>query len=108
MKNFAIAAAMASSLSLAACTTPGYNQGYNNNGQVQRAGTGAVLGAAAGAVAAQIIPGVNTAQGAIAGAVLGGVAGLVINNRQYYRTSQGQCYWVDQYNQPHYDNSVRC
>ncbi len=127
MKKIAIAAALAS-VSLAGCATypnqygynqnqgyydsygqwHAYNSGYNNNGQLGRAATGAAVGAVGGAVAGAVIPGVSTTQGAIAGAILGGVLGAVVNNRQYYRDTRGYCYYVDQYGQPHYDYNVRC
>jgi len=40
--------------------------------------------------------------------VLGGVLGASINGRQYYRDTNGYCYYVDQYGQPHYSYNVRC
>lgn len=127
MKKIAIAAALAS-VSLAGCATypnqysqqQGYydqygrwvpynnGYGYNNNGTLGNAATGAAVGAVGGAIAGKVIPGVSTTEGAIAGAVLGGVLGAVVNNRQYYRDTRGTCYYVDQYGQPHYDYNVSC
>jgi hypothetical protein len=40
--------------------------------------------------------------------VLGGIVGAVVGGRQYYRDTQGYCYYVDRYGQPHYNYSVRC
>ena len=114
MKKFAIAAALAASVSVAGCATyPNQGYGYdpyynNNNRQVGNAAAGAAVGAVGGAIAGSVIPGVSTVEGAVAGAVLGGVLGAVVNNRQYYRDTRGYCYYVDQYRQPHYDYNVRC
>ena len=111
MKKFILTAAVASILPLSACATNpnGYNDGYNNsNSQARRAGTGAVGGAILGGVAGAIIPGVSTVEGAIVGGIAGAVLGAVVNNRQYYRDTQGYCYYVDQYGRPMYDRNVRC
>jgi L,D-peptidoglycan transpeptidase YkuD (ErfK/YbiS/YcfS/YnhG family) len=32
----------------------------------------------------------------------------VIGGHQYYRDTQGYCYWVDSNGQPHYNYNVRC
>ena len=116
MKKFFLMAAVASMLPLSACATNpyGYNDGYNNSGQYgsnnrgRNVGTGAVGGAVLGGVAGAIIPGVSTVEGAIAGGIVGAVLGAVVNNRQYYRDTQGSCYYVDQYGRPIYDRNVRC
>jgi len=110
MKKFILAAAVASILPLSACATNpnGYNDGYNRSSQGSRAATGAVGGAILGGVAGAIIPGVSTVEGAIAGGIAGAVLGAVVNNRQYYRDTQGYCYYVDQYGRPIYDRNVRC
>ncbi len=114
MKKFFLTAAVASMLPLSACATNpyGYNDGYNDpyrsNSQGSRAATGGVAGAVLGGVAGAIIPGVSTVEGAIAGGIVGAVLGAVVNNRQYYRDTQGYCYYVDQYGRPMYDRNVRC
>ena len=120
MRKFYLTA-LAASIAVSGCTTPGYgyNDPYNNNGyndpyyqqrstQGQRAATGAAIGAVGGAVAGAIIPGVSPLAGAVGGAVLGGVLGAVINNRQYYRDTRGYCYYVDQRGNPIYDYNTRC
>ena len=114
MKKFILTAAVASMLPLSACATNpyGYNDGYNDpyrqNNQGRNVATGAVGGAVVGCVAGAIIPGVSTVEGAIAGGIVGAVLGAVVNNRQYYRDTQGYCYYVDQYGRPIYDRNVRC
>ena len=110
MNKFFLAAAVASILPLSACATDGYgNDGYRGgNSQGSRAATGAVGGAILGGVAGAIIPGVSTVEGAIAGGIAGAVIGAVVNNRQYYRDTQGYCYYVDQYGRPIYNRNVRC
>ncbi|MES2904516.1 MAG: hypothetical protein V4696_10060 [Pseudomonadota bacterium] len=116
MKKLFLAAAVASILPLSACATNpyGYNDGYNDpyrsggSNQGRNVATGAVGGAVAGGVAGAIIPGVSTVEGAIAGGIVGAVLGAVVNNRQYYRDTQGYCYYVDQYGRPIYDRNVRC
>ncbi len=112
MKKFILAAAVASILPLSACATDpyGYNDPYRSGGsnQGRNAATGAVGGAILGGVAGAVIPGVSTVEGAIAGGIAGAVLGAVINNRQYYRDTQGYCYYVDQYGRPIYDRNVRC
>lgn len=111
MKKFFLTAAVASILPLSACATNpyGYNDGYNNrNSQGSRAATGAAAGAVLGGVAGAVIPGVSTVEGAIAGGIAGAVLGAVVRGRQYYRDTQGYCYYVDQYGRPIYDRNVRC
>ncbi len=114
MKKFFLAAAVASILPLSACATNPYgndrygNGGYGSNNQGRNAATGAVGGAILGGVAGAVIPGVSTVEGAIAGGIAGAVIGAVVNNRQYYRDTQGYCYYVDQYGRPIYDRNVRC
>ena len=114
MRKFFLTAAVASILPLSACATNpnGYNNGYNDpyrsNNQGRNVATGAVGGAVLGGVAGAIIPGVSTVEGAIAGGIVGAVLGAVVNNRQYYRDTQGYCYYVDQYGRPIYDRNVRC
>jgi hypothetical protein len=122
MRKLGLAAALAATVAVSGCATyPNqygydpyygnngyYQQGYNNNGQVGRAATGAAIGAVGGAIAGAVIPGVSTGTGAIAGAVLGGVLGASVNGRQYYRDTRGYCYYVDQYGQPHYSYDIRC
>ncbi len=111
MKKFILAATVASILPLSACATDpyGYNDPYRgNNGQGRNVATGAVGGAVVGGVAGAVIPGVSTVEGAIAGGIVGAVLGAVINKRQYYRDTQGYCYYVDQYGRPIYDRNIRC
>ena len=109
MKRILLASALAVSVSACATNPYGYNDPYyNNNGQTNRAVTGAAIGGAVGAAAGAIIPGVNPIEGAVAGAILGGVAGAVIKGRQYYRDTRGYCYYVDQYGNPIYDYNTRC
>jgi uncharacterized membrane protein len=112
MKKFLLTAAVASILPLSACATDRYgdNDPYRSGGSSQgsRAATGAVGGAILGGVAGAVIPGVSTVEGAIAGGIAGAVLGAVVNNRQYYRDTQGSCYYVDQYGRPIYDRNVRC
>jgi uncharacterized protein YcfJ len=109
MRKFAITAA-AGALALSACATnPYYNDGYRTqNTQASRAVTGAAVGAVVGGVAGAVIPGVSVATGAIAGGIAGAVLGATINGRQYYRDTQGYCYYVDQYGRPIYEYNTRC
>ncbi|HEV2043855.1 MAG TPA: hypothetical protein VGR05_04165 [Sphingomicrobium sp.] len=111
MKKFILTAAVASILPLSACATNpnyGYDDPYRSNNQGRNVATGAVGGAVLGGVAGAVIPGVSTVEGAIAGGIVGAVLGAVVNNRQYYRDTQGYCYYVDQYGRPIYDRNVRC
>ncbi|GAA4008707.1 hypothetical protein [Sphingomonas humi] len=110
MKKVMMTALVASSMSLGACATTGYNDGYygRNNGTATRAATGAAVGAAVGAGVGAIVPGVSTVEGAVAGGIAGAVLGAVVNGRQYYRDTRGYCYYVDRNGQPIYDNSTRC
>ncbi len=85
-----------------------YNNGYYYDSQGRRIATGAAIGAATGAVAGAILPGVSPVGGAVAGAILGGVLAASVNGHQYYRDTRGYCYYVDQYNQPHYSYDIRC
>jgi phage tail tape-measure protein len=103
MKRLLVSTAAAASLSLSGCaTTPAYDH------QVAATATGAAIGAGAGAVAGSVLPGIGTGTGAIAGAALGGVVGAIIGGRQYYRDTQGYCYYVDRSGQPHYNYNIRC
>ncbi len=111
MKKFILTAVVASILPLSACATDpyGYNDPYRSgSSQGNRAATGAVGGAVLGGVIGAVVPGVSTVEGAIAGGIAGAVLGAVVNNRQYYRDTQGYCYYVDQYGRPIYDRNVRC
>ena len=106
MKRLAMTAVVAASVGLTGCATNpygsqyGYNDPYNTNQQAGRTAAGVAAGA--------IIPGVSATTGAIAGAVLGGVLGATIKGRQYYRATNGYCYYVDQNGQARYDYNVRC
>ena len=109
MNKVIMTAMLASSLSLGACATtsdPYYGNG--NRTQAGSAARGGAIGAGVGAVAGALIPGVSVVTGAIAGGVAGAVLGAVRNGKQYYRDTNGGCYYVDQYNRPIYDNNVRC
>jgi len=103
MKRLLVSAAAASSLALSGCAT---NPAYDH--QIASEATGAAIGAGAGAVAGSVLPGIGTGAGAVAGGILGAVVGGVIGGRQYYRDTQGYCYYVDRYGQPHYNYNVRC
>jgi len=51
--------------------------------------------------------------GAVVGSIAGGAAaalvkGPIINKRQYYRDTQGRCYWVNKNGSARYDKSVKC
>jgi uncharacterized protein YcfJ len=100
---------VATGLSMGACATNdryGYDRyGDRNNGQLERAATGAAVGAAAGAALGAVVGGVSTVEGAAAGAVAGGVIGAVTNNdRRYYRDDRGYCYYVDRSGRRVYDD----
>jgi uncharacterized protein YcfJ len=103
MQRLLVSAAAASSLALSGCAT---NPVYDH--QIASTATGAALGAGAGAVAGSVLPGIGTGAGAVAGGILGGMVGAVIGGRQYYRDTQGYCYSVDRYGQPHYNYNIRC
>jgi hypothetical protein len=103
MTRLLLSATAAASLALSGCATdPVYDHA------IAGTATGAVIGAGAGAVAGSILPGIGTGAGAVAGGILGGMIGAVVNGRQYYRDTQGYCYYVDRYGQPHYSYNVRC
>ena len=103
MKRLLTFVAALASLSLGGCATT------SAPGEVAaNTASGAAAGAAKGAVIGSAVPGVGTTAGAVAGAVAGGIAGAVIGGRQYYRDSQGHCYYVDANGQPQYDNNVTC
>ena len=111
MKKLILTAAVASILPLSACATNPYgynNDPYRQNSQGSRVATGAVAGAVVGGVAGALIPGVSTVEGAIAGGIAGAVIGAVVKGKQYYRDTQGYCYYVDQYGRPVYDYNTRC
>jgi hypothetical protein len=108
MKRLGLTAAVAASVAVSGCATTnpyGYNANRTSDGQV--AG-GAAVGAGLGAVAGAILPGLKPVTGAIAGGIAGAVLGATINGRQYYRDTQGYCYYVDQYGRPVYNRNVRC
>ena len=115
-KRLGITAAIAASIAVTGCATPGqygyndpyYNNGYQNNDQARNVVGGAALGAAGGAAVGAVVGGVSPVQGAVAGAILGGVLGATIKGRQYYRDTRGYCYYVDQYGRPVYDYNTRC
>lgn len=108
MKKAIMASLLVSSMSLSACATTDQYGNRTGSTQAGRAATGGAIGAGVGAVAGAIIPGVSTVTGAIVGGIAGAVLGAVRNGKQYYRDTNGGCYYVDQYNRPIYDNNVRC
>ena len=108
MKNLVVTAAIAAGLTLTGCATNDPYYGSRPNSQAQRAVTGGAVGAAVGAGLGAVVGGVSPVEGAIAGGIAGAVLGAVINNKQYYRDTQGACYYVDQYGRPVYDYNVRC
>jgi len=95
MKKSILAIALASSVSLAACTTTSPAAGD--------IAQGAAVGAAGGAALGAVVPGVSVIEGAAVGAAIGGLAGAVwadqnndgyvdgyVSNGQYYAgTPQG-------------------
>jgi len=110
MKRLGLTAAIATSVAVAGCTTTnpyGYN-GYGNRPSDSQVATGAAAGAAVGAIAGAVLPGVKPITGAIAGGIAGAVLGATVNGKQYYRDTQGYCYYVDQYGRPVYNYNVRC
>ena len=109
MKRLGLTAALAASVAVSGCATNpyGYN-GYGNRASDGQVATGAAAGAGLGAIAGAVLPGVKPITGAIVGGIAGAVLGARINGRQYYRDTRGYCYYVDQYGQPRYDNTVRC
>lgn len=91
MTKSMIAALMAGTVALSACST------YGDNRVAGNAATGAAYGAAGGAALGAIVPGVSIAEGALAGAAIGGIANAVwadrnndgyvdgyVQNGQYY------------------------
>ncbi len=72
------------------------------------------MGAAVGGVAGYAVAGPATAGiGATAGGVVGGaigglVKGPIIKKRQYYRDTQGYCYFLDRNGRVYLDKSVKC
>jgi membrane associated rhomboid family serine protease len=103
MKRLLISAAVASSVALTGCASDPYRDHVVASGA-----TGAALGAGAGALAGSVLPGIGTGAGAAVGGILGGMVGAVIGDRQYYRDTQGYCYYIDRYGQPRYNYNVRC
>ncbi|MEO6040897.1 MAG: hypothetical protein ABIP41_03260 [Croceibacterium sp.] len=80
MHKSMMAALLAGTMAVSACTT------YGNDRTVANAATGAAYGAAGGAVVGAVVPGVSVAEGALAGAAIGGIANAVWadNNRDGY------------------------
>lgn len=74
---------------------------------------GVLVGGALGALAGHAV-GLDPVSGAAAGMVVGGAAGYAIKGpvtrgRQYYKDSQGYCYYIDTAGVSHYDDPpVRC
>jgi len=99
MKQFLRVTLLAVSLSSCASLGPGPNP-------VKRTLVGATVGGAVGAA----VGGINGAGlGAAAGGAVGALMpGDALEGRQYYRDSQGFCYFVDKKGKPHYKRNVRC
>lgn len=111
MNKLLLTAAVAGGMTLSGCATDRYAYGdpyYGNRTQGQDALAGAAIGAATGAAIGAVVPGVKVGTGAVAGGIAGAVLGAVVNGRQTYRTTQGQCYYVDQYGQPVYLPNNNC
>jgi uncharacterized protein YcfJ len=96
---------------LSGCATDPYG-----NSTDSRTIGGMILGAAVGGLGGQAVGG-DPISGAAAGMVVGGAAGYAVKGRpayqsptrQYYRDTQGYCYYVDQNGVSHYDQPpVRC
>ncbi len=113
--NYRLAVIAALAVPAAACATVGESDaayGLYRGGTIG-AGLGAVVGQATG-------QGMGT--GALAGAVVGGAlgaaiatrkeghqnVGVTVNGVQYYRDTEGRCYYIDQAGNPVYDIAVRC
>lgn len=110
MNKIALTGALAASLSLSACATNpyGYGGGYATDTETGRIATTAAAGAAAGAAIGAV-----TGGSPVTGALIGGLAGAVIgkfvkNGREYYRSSEGYCYYVDENGQPRYAEMSKC
>ena len=94
---------------LGACAT----DPYGGNSVDRRTMGGVLVGGALGALTGHAI-GLDPISGAAAGMVVGGAAGYaikgpVIRNRQYYKDTNGYCYFVDEAGISHYDDPpVRC
>jgi len=96
---------------LSACAT----DPYGNNVDSRTVG-GVLVGGVLGALGGHAV-GLNAASGAAAGMVVGGAAGYATrgvgghqaHQRQYYRDTQGYCYYVDSAGVAHYDQPpIRC
>ncbi|MCJ7422382.1 YMGG-like glycine zipper-containing protein [Sphingomicrobium astaxanthinifaciens] len=106
-------AMLAAGLLVTGCATDpyGYDDPYyagRDNQQLERAAKGAAIGGIAGAAVGAVVDGVSVVEGAAAGAAIGAVAGAVIKGRQYYRDTQGYCYYVDDNGNPVYDYDTDC
>jgi hypothetical protein len=93
---------------LSGCATDPYGRSSVEN----RATLGVLIGGALGALGGRMA-GINPVAGAAAGMVVGGAAGIlvkgpIVRGRQYYRDSQGYCYYINAQGQPTYDASVKC
>ncbi len=83
MKKSVSAILVASSMSLAACASTGYDDGYANNDVSTAEGAvgGAAVGAAAGAGVGAVVGGLTPIEGALVGAAIGGIAGAIWADR---------------------------
>lgn len=98
----------AAAILLTGCAT----DSYGKRDVSTRTMVGVLAGGAIGAVAAPAI-GANAIVGVAAGMVAGGAAGLLIkgpkiHGRQYYRDTQGYCYYITASGKPKYNSSVKC
>lgn len=108
-KTGMIAALLAASMSLGACTT--YDRyGYDRNRDIRGAATGAAVGAAGGAAVGAVVEGLEPLEGAAAGAVIGGIVGAIASEDDpgWYRDERGYCFYVNRYGERIYDYDRRC
>ena len=99
MKNALSTAVVAITLSSCASLGSGPNA-------VKRTLAGATAGAAIGAATGGVSgAGLGMAAGGTIGALM---PGSVLEGRQYYRDSQGYCYYMDRKGKAHYAHKVHC
>lgn len=100
MKVRSILSTASAVIMLTGCST------FQEGGTTARAGKGAAVGAAAGAAAGSLIGGFGAIGGALVGAVAGSVAGGSSRKKvDYFRDSDGRCYYLTRGNGRVYDPS---
>ena len=105
MSSQSAAVAFLAAISLCGCSTTGSKRELTGAAIGAAAGGAAGLAAGGGAASA----GIGAALGAVVGtAATGLIKGPIIKRRQYYRDTQGFCYWVDKNGAARYDKSVKC